>query len=136
MHYVYKYALQEDSLLSVSKVIFEERTFYWTQFLVGRAGRLYMNSAEGKPTDELWTERLSSCATSLTQESHAVQPHANTSMTATITTALTHTQVTNALNSPVQAVDLAQNEKITNQVDLSSNTAVILSNDVTETSES
>ena len=81
---------------------------------------------------------LSSCATSLPKEGHAAQPHANTSIhvTATITTALAHTQVTNAPDSPVKAVDLAQKEKITSQANLPSNTAVILSNDVTETSES
>ena len=39
-------------------------------------------------------------------------------------------------DSPVQAVDLAQKEKITSQANLPSNTAVILSNDVTETGES
>ena len=72
----------------------------------------------------------------LPKEGHAAQPHANTSITATITTALAHTQVTNAPDSPVQAVDLAQKEKITSQANLPSNTAVILSNDVTETGES
>ena len=61
--------------------------------------------------------------------------HANTSITATITTALAHTQVTAAPDSPVQAVDLAQKEKITSQANLPSNTVVILSNDVTETGE-
>ena len=71
----------------------------------------------------------------LPKEGHAAQPHANTSITATITTALAHTQVNNAPDSPVQAVDLAQKEKITSQADLPSNTAVILSNDVTETGE-
>ena len=85
---------------------------------------------------QLWTEVLSSCATSLPKEGHAAQPHENTSITATITTALAHTQVTNAPDSPVQAVDLAQKEKITSQANLPSNTAVILSNDVTETGES
>ena len=84
---------------------------------------------------QLWTEGLNSCATSLPKEGHAAQPHANTSITATITTALAHTQVTNAPDSPVQAVDLAQKEKITSQANLPSNTAVILSNDVTETGE-
>ena len=74
---------------------------------------------------------LSSCVTSLPKEGHA-----NTSITATITTALANTQVTNAPDSPVQAVDLAQKEKITSQVNLPGNTAVILSNDVTETGES
>ena len=64
---------------------------------------------------------------SLPKEGHAAQPHANTSITATITTALAHTQVTNAPDSPVQAVDLAQKEKITSQANLPSNTAVILS---------
>ena len=57
-------------------------------------------------------------------------------ITATITTALAHTQVTNAPDSPVQAVDLAQKEKITSQANLPSNTVVILSNDVSETGES
>ena len=52
------------------------------------------------------------------------------------TTALAHTQVNNAPDLPVQAVDLAQKEKITSQADLPGNTAVILSNDVTETGES
>ena len=85
---------------------------------------------------QLWTEGLSSCATSLPKKGHAAQPHANTSITATITTALAHTQVTNGPNSPVQAVDLAQKEKITSQANLPSNTVVILSNDVTETGES
>ena len=84
----------------------------------------------------MWTEGLSSCATSLTKEGHAAQLHANASITATITTALAHTQVNNAPDSPVQAVDLAQKEKITSQADLPSNTAVILSNDFTETGES
>ena len=79
---------------------------------------------------------LSSCATSLPKEGHAAQPHANTSITATITTTLAHTQVTNAPDSPVQTVDLAQKEKITCQANLPSNTVVILSNDVTETGES
>ena len=79
--------------------------------------------------------QLSSCATSLPKEGHAAQPHANTRITATITTALAHTLVTNAPDSPVQAVDLAQKEKITSQANLPSNTAVILSN-VTETGES
>ena len=79
---------------------------------------------------------LSSCTTSLPKEGHAAQPHGNTSITATITTALAHTQVTSAPDSPVQAVDLAQKEKITSQANLLSNTAVILSNDVTETGES
>ena len=37
---------------------------------------------------------------------------------------------------PVQAVDVAQKEKITSQANLPSNTVVILSNDVTETGES
>ena len=40
---------------------------------------------------QLWTEVLSSCATSLPKEGHAAQPHANTSIIATITTALAHT---------------------------------------------
>ena len=71
----------------------------------------------------------------LPKAGHAAQPHANTSITATITTALAHTQVNNAPDSPVQAVDLAQKEKITSQADLPSNTAVIRSNDVTETGE-
>ena len=66
-------------------------------------------------TKQLWTEGLGSCATSLPKEGHAAQPHANTSITATITTALAHTQVTNAPDSPVQAVDQAQKEKITSQ---------------------
>ena len=96
------------------------------------------STSSGKHTHpkQLWTEGLSSCATSLPKEGHAAQPHANTSITATITTALAHTQVTNAPDSPVQAVDLAQKEKITSQANLPSNTAVILSNDVTETGES
>ena len=55
---------------------------------------------------------------------------------ATITTALALTQVTNAADSPVQAVDLAQKEKITSQANLPSNTVIILSNDVTETGQS
>ena len=42
----------------------------------------------------------------------------------------------NAPDTPVQAVDLAQKEKITSQANLPSNTAVILSNDVTETGQS
>ena len=85
----------------------------------------------------LWTEGLSSCATSLPKEGHAAKPHANTSITATITTtALAHTQVTDAPDSPVQAVDLAQKEKITSQANLPRNTVVILSNDITETGES
>ena len=79
---------------------------------------------------------FSSCATSLPKEGHAAQSHANTSITATITAVLVHTQVTNAPDLPVQTVDLAQKEKITSQANLPSNTAVILSNDVTETSES
>ena len=89
-------------------------------------------------TKQLRTEGLSSCATSLPKEGHAAQPHANmqTSITATITTALAHTQVTNAPDSPAQAVDLAQKEKITSQANLPSNIIVILSNDVTETGES
>ena len=91
-------------------------------------------------TKQLWTEGLSSWATSLPKEGHAAQPHANTSITATITTALAHTpahtQVTNAPDSPVQAVDLVQKKKITSQANLPSNTVVILSNDVTETGES
>ena len=66
-------------------------------------------------TKQLWTEGLSSWATSLPKESHAAQPHANTSITATIKTALAHIQVTNAPDSPVQAVDLAQKKKITSQ---------------------
>ena len=85
---------------------------------------------------QLWTEGLSSCATSLPKEGHAAQPHTNASITATITTALAHTQVNNSLDLPVQAVDLAQKEKITSQADLPRKTAVILSNDVTETGES
>ena len=85
---------------------------------------------------QLWTEVLSSFATSLPKEGHAPQPYANTSITATITTALAHTQVTNAADSPVQAADLAQKEKITSQASLPSNTAVILNNDFTETDES
>ena len=64
---------------------------------------------------QLWTEVLSSCATSLPKEGHAAQPHANASITATITTALAHIQVTSTPDSPVQAVDLAQKEKITSQ---------------------
>ena len=71
-----------------------------------------------------------------TKGGHSAQPHANRRTTATITTALAHTQVTNTPDSPVQAVDLAQKEKITSQANLPSNTAVILSNDVTETGES
>ena len=47
-----------------------------------------------------------------------------------------HPEVTNAPDSPVQAVDLAQKEKITSQANLPSNTVVILSNDITETGES
>ena len=47
-------------------------------------------------TKQLWTEGISSCATSLPKEGHTAQPHANTSITATITTSLVHTQVTNA----------------------------------------
>ena len=47
-----------------------------------------------------------------------------------------HTQVTNAPDSPLQAVDLAQKEKIISQTNLPSNTAVILSDNVTETGES
>ena len=39
-------------------------------------------------------------------------------------------------DSPVQAVDLVQKEKLTSQANLPSNTVVILSNDVTETGES
>ena len=54
---------------------------------------------------QLWTGVLSSCATFLPKEGHAAQPHANTSITATIKTALAHTQVTSAPDSPVQAVD-------------------------------
>ena len=53
-----------------------------------------------------------------------------------MTTTLAQTQVINAPDSPVQAVDPAQKEKITSQANLPSNTAVILSNDVTETGES
>ena len=87
-------------------------------------------------TKQLWTKGLSSCATSLPKEGHAAQPHANTSITATITTALAHTQVTNVPASPVQVVDLAQKEKITSQANPPSNTVVIPSNDVTETGES
>ena len=85
---------------------------------------------------DIVTEGLSSCATSLPKEGHAARPHANTSITATITTALAHTQVTNAPNLPVQAVDLAQKEKKNSQASVPSNTVVILSNDVTETGES
>ena len=93
------------------------------------------SKSSGKTTHpkQLWTEGLSSCATSLPKEGHAAQPHANTGKTATITTALPHTQVNTAPDSPVQAVDPAQKEKITSQANLPSNTAVILSNDVTET---
>ena len=57
---------------------------------------------------QLWTERLSICATSLRKEVHAAKPHANTGMPSTVITALAYIQVTNAPNSPVQAVDLAQ----------------------------
>ena len=94
------------------------------------------SSGKHTHTKQLWTERLSSCATSLPKEGHAAQLHANTSITAAIRTALAQTHVTNAPGSPVQAVDLAQKEKITSQVNLPSNTVVILSNDVTETGES
>ena len=45
-------------------------------------------------------------------------------ITTTITTALAHTQINNAPHSPVQAVDLAQKEKVISQADLPSNTAV------------
>ena len=96
----------------------------------------FKSSGKHTHTKQLWTEGLCSCASSLPKEGHAAQPHANTSITATITTALAHTQVTNAPVSPVQAVDLAQKEKITSQANLPSNTVVILSNDVTETGES
>ena len=89
-----------------------------------------MSLLEHTHSKQLWTEVLSSCATSLPKEGHAAQTHANTSITATITTALACTQVTNAPDLPLQAVDLAQKEKITSQANLSSNTAVILSNDV------
>ena len=87
-------------------------------------------------TKQLWTEGLSSCATSLPKEGHAAQLHANTSITAAKKTAVVQTQVTNAPDLPVQAMDLAQKEKITSQANLPSNTVVILSNDVTETGES
>ena len=165
MHYVYKYALQRDSLLKCFKSYFEEKElllytiFGWT--LGSLAGRRHINRPEGKPTarshhhyfftcetemvlcgqvycsncilksvlvevrvhtsirnkkdskslgnvthtKQLWTEGLSSWATSLPKEGHPAQPHANTNITATITTALAFTQVTNAPDSPVQAVD-------------------------------
>ena len=54
MHYVYKYALQEDSLLKFFKSYFEEKNlllytiFDWT--LGSLAGRLHINRPEGKPT--------------------------------------------------------------------------------------
>ena len=190
MHYVYKYALQEDSLLKCFKSYFEEKDlslytiFGWTSGSF--AGRLHINRPEGKPTASIhhhyfftcetemvlcgqvycsncilksvlvevrvhttvslwekhthtkqsWTEGLSSCATSLPKEGHAAQLHANTSITAAITTAVAQTQVTNAPDSPVQAVDLVQKEKITSQANLPCDTVVILSNDVTETGES
>ena len=90
------------------------------------------------PTDpkQLWTEGISNCATTLTKEDHAAQPRANTGMLATTITASGHTQVTNAPNSPVQAVDPAQKEKTTPQADLSSNITATVSNNVTETGES
>ena len=101
------------------------------------SGKTYSSQAVvDRGAQQLWTEVLSSCATSLPKEGHAAQPHANTSITATITTALAHTQVNNAPNSPGQAVDLAQKEKITSQAYLPNNTAVILSNDATGTGES
>ena len=192
MHYVYKYALQEDSLLKCFKSYFEEKNlllytiFGWT--LGSLAGRLHINRPEGKPTARIHhyfftceTEMVlcghvycSNCilksvlvevkvhtsirnkkdskssgktyshqavvdnrgSAVVPKEGHTAQPHANTSITATITTALAHTQVANAPDSPVQAVDLAQKEKITSQANLPSNKVVILSNDVTETGES
>ena len=86
------------------------------------SGKTYSSQAVvDRGAQQLWTEGLSSCATCLPYEGHTAQSHANTSMTVTITTALAHTQVTNAPNSPVQAVDLAQKDKITSQADLSSN---------------
>ena len=51
MHYVYKYALQEDSLLKCFKSYFEEKNlllytiFGWT--LGSLAGRLHINRPEG-----------------------------------------------------------------------------------------
>ena len=69
MHYVYKYALQDDSLLKCFKSYFEEKnlllctSFGWT--LGSLAGRLHINRPEGKPTARIHHHYFFTCETSI-----------------------------------------------------------------------
>ena len=69
MHYAYKYALQEDSLLKCFKSYFEEKTFYCTLFLgwtLGSlAGRLDINRPESKPTAPIHHHYFFTCETEM-----------------------------------------------------------------------
>ena len=69
MHYVYKYALQEDSLLKCFKSYFEGKNlllytiFGWT--LGSSAGRLHINRPEGKPTARIHHHYFFTCETEM-----------------------------------------------------------------------
>ena len=69
MYYVYKYALQEDSLIKCFKSYFEEENlllytiFGWT--LGSLAGRLHINRPEGKPTARIHHHYFFTCETEM-----------------------------------------------------------------------
>ena len=69
MHYVYKYALQEDSLLKCFKSYLEEKNlllytiFGWT--LGSLAGQLHINRPEGKPRGRIHHHYFFTCETEM-----------------------------------------------------------------------
>ena len=69
MHYVYKYALQEDSLLKCFKSYFDEKNlllytiFGWT--LGSLPGQLHTNRPEGKPAARIHHHYFFTCETEM-----------------------------------------------------------------------
>ena len=102
MDYVYKYALQEDSLLKCFKSYFEGKKnlllytiFGWT--LGSLAGRLHIDRLEGKPTARIHNHYFFTCETEMVPCGQVY--YSNCILTSVLVEVRVHTSIRNKKDS-------------------------------------